>query len=326
MSDSFDEVWYLRKYADVAAAVSAGRFGSGQEHYRLFGRAEGRQPTPPSQAKAIRPIMVTAPGRSGTTLMMALLASSANVCVAEVSPYEVRLMAYYATVLQVLTAVPDDRSTHPDRLEGDGLRVGSSPFFGGNFSSAIKDFDFKEFRRSVVAPEMISALRNIIIDYYTQVSTSQGKQPAFFAEKNNNTEWQPRSFMRRAFPSSHEIVIVRDPRDVFCSHRSYFKSSVEKAMQDVTAACRAVLGIAEEGKAVFVHYERLLDDRNATLGLLSDTFGVEFPPVDVPFNATHATSGSASNSVGRWRRDMTPSDQAVAHSKWETFLSQFGYL
>lgn len=38
----FDEASYLSRYPDVAQAVRAGTFASGQEHFDLYGRAEGR--------------------------------------------------------------------------------------------------------------------------------------------------------------------------------------------------------------------------------------------------------------------------------------------
>ncbi|WP_207461061.1 hypothetical protein [Azospirillum sp. SYSU D00513] len=42
------EVFYLSYYPDVKAAVDAGQFSSGQQHYDLFGRAEGRRTAAPS--------------------------------------------------------------------------------------------------------------------------------------------------------------------------------------------------------------------------------------------------------------------------------------
>ena len=46
----FDEAWYRRTYPDVEAAVQAGVFSSGDEHFRLFGRDEGRVPHPAAMA------------------------------------------------------------------------------------------------------------------------------------------------------------------------------------------------------------------------------------------------------------------------------------
>ena len=44
--------------------------------------------------------MVTAPGRSGTTLLMGLLAKSPAIVAAELVPYELRLISYYSARVQ----------------------------------------------------------------------------------------------------------------------------------------------------------------------------------------------------------------------------------
>jgi hypothetical protein len=46
-TEAFDEDWYLAANPDVAAAVAAGIYASGYEHYVLAGQAEGRAPAPP---------------------------------------------------------------------------------------------------------------------------------------------------------------------------------------------------------------------------------------------------------------------------------------
>jgi serralysin len=40
-----DEEWYLAHYPDVAGAVSAGQFRSGEHHYVAWGIMEGRLPS-----------------------------------------------------------------------------------------------------------------------------------------------------------------------------------------------------------------------------------------------------------------------------------------
>jgi SAM-dependent methyltransferase len=42
MAHAFDEAGYLRDNPDVAAAVQAGQFDSGWQHYEMYGREEGR--------------------------------------------------------------------------------------------------------------------------------------------------------------------------------------------------------------------------------------------------------------------------------------------
>ena len=55
LSGGFDEIWYLREYPDVRAAVEQGRFRSGLQHYLLHGHKEARrQPMPPVVAEPRR--------------------------------------------------------------------------------------------------------------------------------------------------------------------------------------------------------------------------------------------------------------------------------
>src|SRR5579859_749348 len=43
----FDEDWYLATYPDIQAAVAAGKFGSGREHFKTVGYFEGRRGNQP---------------------------------------------------------------------------------------------------------------------------------------------------------------------------------------------------------------------------------------------------------------------------------------
>jgi hypothetical protein len=44
VDEQFDELYYLKANADVAAAIDKGRLNSGFEHYQRFGKREGRAP------------------------------------------------------------------------------------------------------------------------------------------------------------------------------------------------------------------------------------------------------------------------------------------
>ncbi|MFC0282259.1 hypothetical protein ACFFJB_01255 [Camelimonas abortus] len=42
----FDPEWYLKKNPDVLAAIQAGLISSAEEHFQLYGKYEGRNPSP----------------------------------------------------------------------------------------------------------------------------------------------------------------------------------------------------------------------------------------------------------------------------------------
>ena len=59
----------------------------------------------PAGGTTLNAILVTAAGRSGTTLMMQRLGGSPEVCIAKSHPFEIRLISYWSTV--VATPLPE---------------------------------------------------------------------------------------------------------------------------------------------------------------------------------------------------------------------------
>jgi hypothetical protein len=282
----------------------------------------------------LRPLLVTAPGRSGTTFVMTRLMASRAITVAEVVPFEVRLLSYYATAYRILTNEGDLKSTHPDMLEGDGYFVGFNPFNSPEYHQAFqtRGFPLDLFERYGPG-EILDAFRKIIIEYYTRLAHDQSKDAArYFAEKTNNLDRNTRIFARRAFPGLHEIVLLRDPRDLVCSHMSYFKSSLEKAFADIRDACSTLIRIADEAdeSTMIVKYEDLLLGNPNTYDAISAFLHT---PVSLKGNETleqaifqqHATSPSKAGSVGRSLRDLDHATRAKCNELMRDFCERFSY-
>ncbi len=281
------------------------------------------------------PIIVTAAGRSGTTLLMGILAQTPQVCVAEIVPYELRLIAYFATAYRTLTAPADKAlSMHPDRLERDNYSVGFNPFNDQIYHSVFREPErAAEFFGTYIPRSISQAFREIITEYYTRLSADQGQaSPFFFAEKNNNLARDPRDFARLAFPQVKEIVVYRDPRDLFCSHKSYFRSDSKRALMDVTSACHGVIAILEEAGSdlLALSYENLLRRPVETLRGLSEFLGFSVLPLNAAAQKAvfqqHGTSTSPLASIGRWKKDMTEEEQAAGKAAWNEFLTRFDYI
>ena len=280
------------------------------------------------------PILVTAPGRSGTTYLMSCLAASPQIAVAELVPYEVRLLSYYAAAYAVLTAPADtERSTHPDRLEGDGFHIGFNPFSGPQYAHAFKDRAvLAQFNESWAPARLGEAVAEIVREYYRRLAQDKAKQDVrFFAEKNNNLHRPTRLFVRRVFPSMREVVIVRDPRDVLCSHMSYFESSQDKAFAQLSHSCRQLTNIRTHAPAdmCIIRYEDMIGGDPATFSQLSGFLKADVAPIGSDAGsrifAQHATSASPEASIGRWRTDLPAPLRAVCREKWSGFLTLFGY-
>jgi hypothetical protein len=74
------------RFVETGTEIPAGRFSI--------------QPTNP-QDLALRPLLVTATGRSGTTLLMRRLGNAREIVIANSYPFEMKLLTYYGYALEV---------------------------------------------------------------------------------------------------------------------------------------------------------------------------------------------------------------------------------
>ncbi len=283
---------------------------------------------------ALTPILVTGPGRSGTTLLMNLLAHAPEIVVAELAPYEIRLLSYYANAQNVLTHAADTaHSTHSDDLEGDGFHIGFNPYNGPDRDAAFAiPAIVRDYAENYVPARLDEGFRDLIIEYYRRLARSRGKPGArFFAEKNNNLQNLVRSFTRRAFGGIREIVTIRDPRDVLCSQMSYFKTEAERSFAELSYATEIILDLhAENSRDVYFNvYERLLRGEKDSFIGLSEFLQTEIVQLTDEARqsnlAGHATSANADASVERWRTDLNQEWQDRCLRAWRPFLEKFGY-
>jgi len=287
-----------------------------------------------NNANVMIPILVTGPGRSGTTLLMGVLASLPQVSVAELIPYEVKLLAYYATAYRTLTAPADHpRSMHPDRLRRDEVSVGFNPFNNSIFNSVFNERGIvDDFFENFVPEKIRRAFADIIVEYYSRLAKDQGKvAPRYFAEKSNDIAPWPRTFARAAFPSIKEVVLFRDPRDLYCSRKAFFRYDTVRAMAEVTHTCRTLADILDHGGTdlLAVSYESLILQPAQSLGMLSIFLDIPVRMLDPDAQrglfTGHGTSGTPRASIGRWKVDMTKQEKSAAQEAWQEFLVRFGY-
>jgi hypothetical protein len=290
--------------------------------------------TAPGPAPGLVPILVTAPGRSGTTLLMGLLARSPAIVAAELVPYELRLISYHAAAYNVLTSPADlEHSTHPDRLEGDGFHIGFNPFHSPQYTQAFRSpGPVREYFDGFVQDQSAAYARGLIDEFYRRLAQDRGKTAVkFLAEKGNNLHKPTRLFARRAFGAVRELVIVRDPRDVLCSHMAYFSSSAEKAFTQLSHAARQLLSIRAEGRddIHWLKYESMVRGEAACFDGLSAFLGTAIEPEPGDAGAAvfrrHATSLTPEASVARWRTHLPPELRDRCATDWGDFLTEFGY-
>jgi hypothetical protein len=291
-----------------------------------------RSPSRVTDSK-VRPLLLTAFARTGTTVIMKRLGTHPKIAVAGSHPYEFRVLAYYAAALMILTSPADrERSTKPDGLGGDLYFIGRNPFFDGTNIGLFEGPDalnrcFHDRGKAVLQP----AFRELIRGFYELPANQQGKPDfTYFAEKcdiNTTT----RATAREIFPELREILLVRDLRDVLCSYRDFFKSDWKPDAILKGYADRALEIYRRRGpETLFIRYEDFMQHEEDTLAAVADALGLE--PFAKPdgFDETelfsiHGTSRSPLHSIGRWRTDLVREEQEACNRQFEAFLTTFGY-
>jgi hypothetical protein len=280
------------------------------------------------------PILLTSTGRSGTSLMMRRLARDKSIAVAGIFPYEIKLLTYYAHAFEILTAPGNHKkSLDPNLIFDDPYHIGLNPFNHENFADTFpRPSMIHEFFEKYSAPIVATAFKQIVSKFYERVSLTQAKYTAkFFAEKCDLFN-PTRDFARAIYGKVDEIILVRDPRDVFCSYRAFWSTPAEQSMQILRSVRDRMLSFKREanGDSLFVRYEELVQQPDAVLARVSEFLGLGYAiTIDEDQERAdfkvHATSRDATASVGRWRSELGSSELREFNSDFREFFEVFGY-
>jgi Sulfotransferase family len=293
-------------------------------------------PAPPRAGGRLAPIIITSTGRSGTTLLMSEFAARPDIVVAGPYPFEIKLVGYYSAAFRTLVS-PEDRinSTDPATMFASENRfhIGHNPYNSLELHRAAGAPKAFERFFEQVAPAKYSELFRVLLDeYYSSIKTEQGKHAArFFAEKgelDENAREGARHFLGRV----HELVVVRDPRDLLCSAMKFWKLEPAEAL----AMLKTTLPRLEEihdsaaSDSFFLRYEDLITDPAATRAQIYRFLGLDFEPgslseTDPKLFERHGTSARPADSVQRWERDLDPDLAAACNDSFGSYIERFGY-
>ena len=298
---------------------------------RLGGRLRpARSPSvipaaPPTQSQEmLKPILVDYFTRDGSTLMMRLLASSPQVAVEEVYPYERKYFAYIWrwAGLFVRQDWPEGEWGASSLGTLDQFRrtamVGPPPWTPrpllesapGEAGEPERWFElaWAEFSRRAAA----------------RVQNDQGSEAPvlYYAEKHLNT-WL---VALEHLPPVKLIVLLRDPRDTWVSINSFndlrgtgglgrdraggYEEHLDHVIRRQRERLAWIAGLLEAGDVPVIRYEDMIEDLPAVARRLGDWLGVEFDPAaaasDRQMRFQHVSAGSPQASVGRWKTELEP--------------------
>lgn len=318
--------------------LPSARLVAGKARSYLREQAERRLARPTDQTY-LEPVLVRGPwGRVGSTLVMEMLGTSPEISFNRTYPCEDRCLSnlqHYLRPLSGASANPDgpwlDDPNHLWWLDPAvlGFSIQGTPL---NYPELDVD------RRSIYA----GALRGAWIAYSKSAAWPGDVQPKFYAEKYGGGS----DGLSTAGLRHYMLDLIRDPRDVWCSvlafdaKRGYFgfgrheqQSEEDYRMSFIEAVRRRLDEMASTGPdipALVVRYEDLVVDPVGQAKRLADWLGVKITAQDSLFQedalSHHRTAPSPQDTIGRWRRELTPDVNKLFVNELSAHLERYGYL
>lgn len=307
-----------------------------------------RTPLETGYTPRLQPLLVNSFGRTGTTLLMRMLAAHPAVITYARPPFEVRGGKYWMHVLKTLAAPTDARTQvgAPMEFHQQPLAAGGNPFYSAEFSAWP---EVEAWSGAQYVEDLAAFCQRSIDGWYLATARAQGKaaEPlVYFAEKHFPDAY-PR-LIRDLYPSAREIFLVRDFRDMIASMLAYnARQGRGDFGRDRAGSDEAWLAYLHQNFRVLraawrdrgepgslVRYEDLVRDPAATLSSLLTFLGLDAAPesvtsliaaADAPELRGHGSSRSPAASIGRWRDDLSPAMRLAIEETFGDLLHDFGY-
>jgi hypothetical protein len=313
--------------------------GSTEDIATIKGEREGVRTRAESQ---INPLLVTSLGRTGTTLLMRLLAAHREIAVAGTYPFETRAASYWLHMVRVLSEPANYlESTHRDTFQSDLWHVGHHPDYLIQQPKVPVEFFSLPY-----VEDLATFARETIEKFYLSCDVG-GVRPAYFAEKFTpglvpNLAWE-------IFSDPKEIFLVRDWRDMIASvfafnakrgTQGFGRSEVATDEEYIYWIAESVSQLCESwharrDRALLLRYEDMIADPTNVLTKvreylqLRDDTDVERVISQVnagdPDLVDHRTTADAQASVGRWMSDLPAHLHEPARDALTPLLREFGY-
>ncbi|MCA8944071.1 MAG: sulfotransferase [Planctomycetes bacterium] len=285
----------------------------------------------------LTPILIDAPGRSGTTLFMQLLGTSPAIAFDRKPPFESRYLSYFIRWAELL------------RRPGGMTETWGNWALDWEMDAPIGPFPWADDTlRRVPAGEEDLALRALraIWKEFSPIAARNSNPDApdavrYYAEKS--VAWMADLILDLG--PCKVVMLVRDPRDIWLSAQAFDRKrgfsgfgrdkfdSEDAWFANYAAGARSHLERAASRRASetieLVRYEDLVTDLTGEAARIGEWLGLDLDPGRVmaarESMRDHMTSGSPESSIGRWRQEMDGSTQARFERELGPQLRALGY-
>jgi hypothetical protein len=299
---------------------------------------------------SMQPIMVTSPGRSGSGLLMRMLAEHPDIIAHREFPYESRVCSYWMHFIQVLATPVDTSQAESFEFWTDRKRLPPFPYFLIDpvvFAGPPEVGTVDRWYGSDQIEEFARVAQAAVESFYREHARGRKRTtPAFFAEKFAPGD-HIRSIMWQLYPRTREIFLVRDPRDTLVSVRAFENKRgrgefagqlVETDEQLVGVIRNSILDLTRLWKSrsqygTLVRYEDLVCSPTEQIRAMLDALELDSSGniVDSMVKAgneatarmnAHRTSPDPLSSIGRWKRDLEPRLQKICDEAFDGLLDE----
>ena len=287
----------------------------------------------------MHPLLVTGPGRSGSTVFMQMLAGHPEIAAWPPFEQEPRVVSYWIEVLRAL-ARPDSfmrQVTPGGTLNGDWWLGRRDPRPRG-----LGNPDVQAWLAGQAVEDLAAFAQERIELLYGRLAADGA---VYFAEKLRNDIVSDLAW--ELYPGAREVVLVRDPRDVLCS---VLAANVKRGEQPPPADVRRWIGEEFAGRiaavagswerrrdrAHLIRYEDLMLDPGPTLTGALEYLGLDAGQDAVrqmlaaservlPGMSDHRTTPDPAASIGRYVRDLDPVLLQECERLLGDAIAMFGY-
>jgi Sulfotransferase family len=272
-------------------------------------------------------------GRVGSTLLMQLLATSDEVVLDRVYPFENAFLAYFSHITRQL-----GRPYFPARDPSIHTLVKA---FNSDMSTLGGPLPF-ETRIVDLAGLERRALRRLWDAFAEAATVAAGRPVHYYAEK---LLVDARPIVEAGIPVVL-IDLVRDPRDVLASiyafnaargfvsfgrapgqsDKAFLEVFIANTKSLMNAMNRPIHGV----QPIFVRYEDMVGDLPGLASRIGPQLGLRLDPGQVDSARDnyrhHMTSDGGPNSVGRWRADLRRWEVARIERELGSVMARLGYV